>query len=53
MKQVWENRATWSVTASTTPGAAWPTLTTAMPAPRSISEFPSTSTTMAPDASAT
>ena len=51
MKQVWENRATWSRTASTTAGAAWPTLTTAMPAPRSISELPSTSTRMAPDAS--
>ena len=44
MKQVWENLATWSRTASTTAGAAWPTLTTAMPAPRSISELPSTST---------
>jgi hypothetical protein len=53
MKQVWENRPTWACTASTTRGAAWPTLTTAMPAPRSISELPSTSTTMAPEASAT
>ena len=33
MKQVWANRPTWSWTASTTAGAAWPTLTTAIPEP--------------------
>jgi hypothetical protein len=53
MKQVWEKRAACCWTASTTAGAAWPTLTTAMPAPRSMRELPSTSTTMAPDASST
>ena len=53
MKQVWVNRPTWDRTASTTRGAAWPTLTTAMPDPRSMRELPSTSTRTAPDASAT
>ena len=44
MKQVWVNAPTCSVTAATTSGAALPTLVTAMPEPRSISELPSTST---------
>ncbi len=34
MKQVWAKRPTWPATASTTAGAAWPTLTTAMPGPQ-------------------
>ena len=48
MKQVWANLAIWSRTASTTAGAACPTLTTAIPDPRSINELPSTSTRIAP-----
>ena len=47
MKQVWVKRATWSATAAATAGSALPTLVTAMPEPRSISELPSTSTTHA------
>src|ERR671928_64882 len=50
MKQVWVNAATCSCTAATTRGAALPTLTTAIPAPRSISELPSTSTSTPPPA---
>src|SRR4051794_2817443 len=53
MKQVWVNAATCSVTASTTAGAALPTLTTAIPDPRSISELPSTSTSTPPPARST
>src|SRR4051812_15819011 len=53
MKQVWVNAATCSRTASTTAGAALPTLTTAMPEPRSISELPSTSTSTPPPARST
>src|SRR6478736_4377467 len=45
MKQVWVNAATCSCTRETTPGAAFPTLVTAMPDPRSISELPSPSAT--------
>ncbi len=51
MKQVWVNRATCWLTASTTAGTAWPTLTTAIPDPRSMRALPSTSTRIAPDAS--
>src|SRR5437868_1371466 len=50
MKQVWVNSATWAVTRSTTRGAELPTLVTAMPEPKSISELPSTSTTTPPPA---
>src|SRR5690349_8269969 len=53
MKQVWVNAATWLETASTTLGAALPTLVTAMPEPRSISELPSTSTRTPPPARST
>src|SRR3954469_19724163 len=53
MKQVWVNAATCSCTASTTCGAALPTLTTAIPEPRSISELPSTSTSTPPPARST
>ena len=38
------------MTLSTTAGALDPTFSTAMPAPRSMKEFPSTSITMPPDA---
>jgi hypothetical protein len=50
MKQVWVNAATCVLTASTTLGAALPTLVTAMPDPKSISELPSTSTRTPPPA---
>jgi hypothetical protein len=50
MKQLCVNAATCSVTAETTAGAQLPTLTTAMPEPKSISEFPSTSITTPPPA---
>ncbi len=50
MKQVCVNAATWSVTARTTCGAALPTLVTAIPEPRSMSELPSTSTRTPPPA---
>ena len=53
MKQVCVNAATCSVTRSTTSGALLPTLTTAMPLARSISELPSTSTITPPPAAAT
>ena len=53
MKQVWVKAATWSVTRRTTSGALLPTLVTAMPLARSISEFPSTSTITPPPAAAT
>ena len=50
MKQVWVKAATCSVTPATTCGAELPTLITAMPEPRSISELPSTSTSTPPPA---
>src|SRR6478735_2427979 len=50
MKQVWVNAATCSDTAAATLGAALPTLVTAIPEPKSISEFPSTSTRTPPPA---
>ena len=53
MKQVCVNAATWSVTRRTTSGALLPTLVTAMPLARSISELPSTSTITPPPAAAT
>ena len=53
MKQVCVNAATCSVTRRTTSGALLPTLTTAMPLARSISELPSTSTITPPPAAAT
>src|ERR671916_652977 len=53
MKQVWVKAATCAWTAATTSGAAWPTLVTAMPEPRSMKEWPSTSTTTAPAARST
>src|SRR3954449_2527522 len=53
MKQVWVKASTCSCTAATTRGAALPTLTTAMPAPRSMSELPSTSTSTPPPARST
>src|SRR3954452_9632224 len=53
MKQVCVKAATCSRTASTNAGAALPTLTTAMPEPRSISELPSTSTSTPPAARST
>ena len=46
MKQVWVNSATCARTASTTRGDELPIVVTAMPEPRSISRFPSTSSTM-------
>ncbi len=52
-KQVCRKCAACDATASTTAGCACPTLLTAMPAPRSISRLPSTSSTMPPDADAT
>ena len=48
-----EERAACSAIAATTAGCAWPTLTTAMPAPRSIRRLPSTSSTIAPCARCT
>ena len=53
MKQVWVKRATCSCTRATTASAALPTVTTAMPEPKSISELPSTSTTTPPPARST
>ncbi len=53
MKQVCVNRAACSATASATFGLALPTLVTAMPEPKSISELPSTSTITPPPASVT
>src|SRR5690606_28042901 len=53
MKQVWVNRSTCARTASTTFGAALPTLVTAMPEPKSIHSRPSTSVKVPPDAWAT
>src|SRR5437588_5407395 len=52
MKHVWVKSATCERTASTTRGAALPMLVTAMPAPRSISRLPSTSSTIPPAARA-
>ncbi len=53
MKQVWVNEATCSVTRRTTDGAAFPTLTTAMPDAMSINVLPSMSTMTPPPAAAT
>src|SRR6476620_7792155 len=53
MKQVWVKAAACSCTRETTAGAALPTLVTAMPEPRSISELPSTSTRTPPPAAVT
>jgi hypothetical protein len=50
MKQVWVNRSAWARTASTTRGAALPTLVTAMPAAKSTHSRPSTSIIMPPEA---
>ena len=50
MKHVWVNCATCSCTAATTFGCALPTVVTAMPEPRSMSEFPSASTMTPPPA---
>ena len=50
MKHVWVNWATCSCTAATTLGCALPRVVTAMPAPRSMSELPSASTTTPPPA---
>ena len=50
MKQVWVNRRTCSVTRATTSGALLPTLVTAMPEPRSMSELPSASMSTPPPA---
>ncbi len=47
------NAATCSCTRLTTSGAALPTVVTAMPEPRSISELPSTSTITPPPAAVT
>jgi hypothetical protein len=52
MKQVCVNRCTWSATASVTRGALLPTVVTAMPEPKSMSELPSTSTMTPPPAAA-
>src|SRR6478672_6498368 len=53
MKQVCVKAAACSCTRDTTDGAALPTLATAMPEPRSISELPSTSTRTPPPAAVT
>ena len=53
MKHVWVNAADLLRTAATTRGAALPTLVTAMPEPRSMSELPSTSTRTPPPARST
>ena len=50
MKQVWVNWLTCSVTRSTTRSALLPTVVTAMPELKSMSEFPSTSTMTPPPA---
>src|ERR1700677_3072466 len=53
MKQVWVNRLTCSATRAATRGAALPTETTAIPAPKSIRELPPASTMTPPPASVT
>jgi hypothetical protein len=53
MKHVCVNEVTCSLTRRTTSGALFPTLTTAMPLDRSISELPSTSTITPPPAAST
>ena len=53
MKQVWVNLAACSATRAATRGAALPTETTAIPAPKSIRELPSASTITPPPASVT
>ena len=53
MKQVCVNAFTCSITFFTTRSAELPTLTTAIPAPRSIIEFPSISTITPPPALST
>ena len=50
MKQVCVKSAAWAATAAVTSGALAPTDVTAMPEPRSISTFPSTSSITAPAA---
>ncbi|CAG6391616.1 exported hypothetical protein [Actinacidiphila cocklensis] len=50
MKQVWVKSASCSVALRTTAGALLPTEVTAMPEPKSISRFPSTSSTIPPPA---
>ncbi|CAG7609869.1 exported hypothetical protein [Actinacidiphila bryophytorum] len=50
MKQVWVNSASCSAALRTTIGALLPTEVTAMPEPKSISRFPSTSSTTPPPA---
>src|SRR5919197_3608619 len=49
-KHVCVYAAAWSWSAAPTSDGVWPVLRTARPAPRAISLFPSTSSTMAPDA---
>jgi hypothetical protein len=53
MKQVWVNARTCSTTRPVTSGAALPTLVTAMPEARSISELPSASRSTPPPAAST
>ena len=53
MKHVWVKSATWRWTASTTRGAALPTVVTAMPEPKSMSWLPSTSRRIPPPARST
>src|SRR5487761_1275121 len=53
MKQVWVNCATCADTRDTTSVAALPTDATAIPEPKSISEFPSASTSTPPPAAVT
>src|SRR3954452_10967380 len=53
MKRVWVKSATCSCTRDTTRGAAFPTDTTAIPEPKSISWLPSTSTMIPPPARST
>ncbi|CAB4907272.1 unannotated protein [freshwater metagenome] len=53
MKHVCVNASTCACTFATTRSALFPTLTTAMPAPISIMEFPSTSTMIPPPARST
>jgi len=52
VKHVCVKRCTCSMTAAVTCGSALPTLVTAMPEPRSMSELPSTSTMTPPPAAA-
>ena len=52
MKQVWVYSCTCCWTRATTSGAELPTVVTAIPEPKSISELPSTSTRMPPAARA-